>query len=88
MLALRLPCLQNVMAARDELHSALQSLSSWNQQDPGANRSSSASDKSTEDELLSKESATTHCSVRNRVVSKIVYSLPPGVTTKSNTHWV
>ncbi|XP_027145659.1 kinesin-like protein KIF14 isoform X1 [Larimichthys crocea] len=73
-LALRLPCLQNVMAARDELHSALQSLSSWNQQDPGANRSSSASDKSTEDELLSKESATTHCSVRNRVVSKSVLS--------------
>ncbi|KAF1385577.1 hypothetical protein PFLUV_G00109210 [Perca fluviatilis] len=84
--SLQLPFLQNVMAARDELHSALQSLSScWNQQGAGESRSSAASDKSTDEEILSKE---TRSAVRNRVVSKIVYSLPPGVSSKGSLHWV
>ncbi|KAF3835228.1 hypothetical protein F7725_027786, partial [Dissostichus mawsoni] len=82
--SLQLPFLQSAMAARDELHSALQSLSSsWDQQEPGESRNSSASDKSTEDEL----SKNTHTAVRNRVVSKIVYSLPPGVSPKDSLHW-
>ncbi|KAM9357515.1 kinesin-like protein KIF14 [Symphorus nematophorus] len=84
-LALQLPCLQSVMAARDELHSALQSLfSSWNQQESGESRSSATADKSTEDEILT----ATHSTVRNRVVSKMVYSLPPGVLSKGSPHWV
>lgn len=86
-LALQLPCLQSVLAARDELHSALQCLHSWNQQ-AGESRSSAVSDKSTDDENLTKESAPTHSAVRNRVMSKIVYSLPPGVSSSGSTHWV
>ncbi|XP_051233248.1 kinesin-like protein KIF14 [Dicentrarchus labrax] len=87
-LSLQLPCLQSVIDARDELYSALQSLSSWNQQGAGEGRSSAASDKSAEDEMLTKESATTYSAVRNQVVSKIVYSLPSGASSKGSPHWV
>ncbi|XP_062279792.1 kinesin-like protein KIF14 [Scomber scombrus] len=88
-LSLQLPCLQTVMAARDELHSALQSLSSsWSQQVAVESRSSATSDKSTEDELLTKESVASHSAVRNRVVSKIVYSFPSGVSSSGSQHWV
>uniref|UniRef100_UPI0037E9B30F kinesin-like protein KIF14 n=1 Tax=Semicossyphus pulcher TaxID=241346 RepID=UPI0037E9B30F len=88
-MALQLPCLQSVMAAQEELHSALQTLSSsWNQHEAGESRNSAASDKSMEDEILTKESVATHSSFRNRVVSKIVYSLPPGVSFKGSSHWV
>ncbi|XP_031715464.1 kinesin-like protein KIF14 [Anarrhichthys ocellatus] len=83
--SLQLPLLQSVMAARDELHFALRSLSSWSQQVAGENRSSAASDKGTEDEILNKD---THGAVRNRVVSKIVFSLAPGVSSKGSPHWV
>ncbi|XP_044056624.1 kinesin-like protein KIF14 isoform X2 [Siniperca chuatsi] len=87
-LSLQLPSPQSVMTVRDELHSALQSLSSsWSQQGAGESRSSSASDKSTA-EILTKESATTHSAVRNRVVSKIVYHFPPGESSKGSPHWV
>ncbi|XP_026201774.1 kinesin-like protein KIF14 [Anabas testudineus] len=86
----QLPCTQSVMAAQDELHSALQSLlSSSHQQDTGESRSSSASDKSPEDEILTKQSATTHSAVKNLVISKITYSLPCGVSSsKHSPHWV
>lgn len=86
----QLPCTQSVMAAQDELHSALQSLlSSSHQQDTGESRSSSASDKSAEDEILTKRSATTHSAVKNLVISKITYSLPCGVSSsKHSPHWV
>uniref|UniRef100_A0A3B4YVK5 Kinesin-like protein KIF14 n=1 Tax=Seriola lalandi dorsalis TaxID=1841481 RepID=A0A3B4YVK5_SERLL len=40
------------------------------------------------DEVLTKGSATTHTALKNRVVSKIVYSLPPGVSSKGSPHWV
>ncbi|XP_059197955.1 kinesin-like protein KIF14 [Centropristis striata] len=83
--SLQLPFLPSVMAARDELQSALLSLSSsWNQQEAGAN--STASDKSTENEMLSNKE--THSAVRNLGVSKIVYSLPPGVSSQGSLHWV
>lgn len=78
-LAMRLPCLQSVLAARDELQLALQSLCSWNQE--AENRSTADSDKSVE------ESVASHSVVRNRVVSKVVYTLPSGVS-KGSTHWV
>ncbi|XP_060889796.1 kinesin-like protein KIF14 [Labrus mixtus] len=88
-LALQLPCLESVIATRDELLSALQSLSSsWNQHGAGERRSSATSDKSLEDESISKDSAATHSAVRNRVMSKIVYSLPSGVTFKGTANWV
>lgn len=85
--ALQLPCLQNIIAARDELHSALQCLHSWNQQ-AGENSSSALSDKSTDDEILTTESATTYRAVRNRVKTKIVCSIPPGLSSNGNAHWV
>lgn len=88
-LSLQLPCLQSIMTARDELFSALQSLSSpWNEKGAGESRSSAASDKSAEDEISTRESTTTHSAVRNRVVSKIVYSLHPDVSSKGSPHWV
>ncbi|XP_034386858.1 kinesin-like protein KIF14 isoform X2 [Cyclopterus lumpus] len=74
-----------LLAARDELHFALQSLSSWSQEVVGESRSSAASDKGTEDETFSKD---TRSAVRNRVVNKIVYSLPAGVSSKGSLHWV
>ncbi|KAF3690792.1 Kinesin-like protein KIF14 [Channa argus] len=71
--SLQLPCLQSVMAARDELFLALQSLSSsCNQQRTGESRSSAASHKSTEGEILTKESAHTYSATKNVVVSKIM----------------
>ncbi|KAL6108096.1 kif14 [Pungitius sinensis] len=84
-MTLQLPFLQNVMAARDELHFALLSLSSWSQQVAGESESPADSDNGTEDKLLRKE---THSAVGNRVVSKVVYCLPPGATLKGNMHWV
>ncbi|XP_029356203.1 kinesin-like protein KIF14 [Echeneis naucrates] len=73
----QLSCPQNVTAARDELRSALQCLSSpWSEQEAGGSRSP-------EEELLTKDTA-----VRRRVVSKMVFSLPPGVSAKGSPHWV
>ncbi|XP_070688470.1 kinesin-like protein KIF14 [Pempheris klunzingeri] len=87
--SLKLPCPESAMAARDELHSALQSLSSsWNQQGAGESRSSAALDKNTDDEMLTIESSATHSAVRNRVMSKVVYSLPAGALSKGSPHWV
>lgn len=90
-LSLQLPCLHTVISARDELHSALQSLSSsscWSQQEVDRTSSSSSSEKRTENDLLTKERAKTHSAVRNRVVSKMVYSLAPGVANSDSPHWV
>lgn len=78
-LATRLPCLQNVLAARDELRSALQSLCSWNQE--AEDRSSVGAEKSV------VESAAARTAVRNGVMSKVVYTPPSGVS-KGSTHWV
>ncbi|KAK2835393.1 hypothetical protein Q5P01_015877 [Channa striata] len=87
--SLQLPCLQSVMAARDELFLALESLSSTcNQQRTGESRSSAGSHKSTEDETLTKESAATHSATKNLVVSKMLCSLPLGVSSKDNPAWV
>ncbi|XP_023146712.2 kinesin-like protein KIF14 [Amphiprion ocellaris] len=88
-LSLQLPCLQTIMSARDELLSALQSLSSfWSQQGIEESRSSAGSDKSSQDEILTKDRTATHSAVRNRVVSKIVYSLAPVVPSNGSPHWV
>ena len=87
--SLQLPCLQTVISARDELHSALQSLlSSLSQHGVGERRSSAESEKSTENDSLTTERAVTHSSVRNQVVSKIVYSLAPGMPCSGSPHWV
>ncbi|XP_034560171.1 kinesin-like protein KIF14 isoform X2 [Notolabrus celidotus] len=88
-LAVRLPCSESVMAARDDLHSALLCLSSsWNQHETGENRNSASSEKSTEDEMLTQSNTSSHSAVRNRVVSKVVYSLPAGASFKGSPHWV
>lgn len=73
------------LAARDKLHFALHALSSWSQEVAGEGRHSAASDKGAEDETLSKD---TRSAVRNRLVSKLVYSLPAGVSSKGSLHWV
>lgn len=65
------PCLQSVSAAREQLHSALQSLRSWNQEVEDGSRV--ASDTSV------AESATTRSVVRSRVVSRAAYALPSAV---------
>ncbi|XP_069558309.1 LOW QUALITY PROTEIN: kinesin-like protein KIF14 [Brachyistius frenatus] len=90
-LSLQLPCLQTILSTRDELHSALQSLScSWNQQvvEEEESRRSAASETSAEDEVFTKERAATHSAVRTRVVRKVVYSLAPGVLSNGSPHWV
>ncbi|KAM6921415.1 kinesin-like protein KIF14 [Xenentodon cancila] len=87
--SLQLPCLQTVICARDELHTALQSLSSFlSQQGVKESRNSAGSGKSTENESSTKARAVTHSSIRNQVVSKIVYSLAPGVPCSGSPHWV
>lgn len=87
-LGLRLPCLQAVVAARDELQAALQCLHSWNRQAGESGRSSAASEKSADEENSGEESVGTHIAVASRVVSKSVYTLPVGATFTGNTHWV
>ncbi|KAM9849329.1 kinesin-like protein KIF14 [Aulostomus maculatus] len=83
-LSLHLPCVETIVAARGELHSTLHSLSSpWDQQEAVESRGAVVSEKNTEDEPLAKEST-----VRNRVVNKIVYSLPPGVMSDGSPRWV
>ncbi|XP_072245431.1 kinesin-like protein KIF14 [Leuresthes tenuis] len=90
-LSLQLPCLQTVISARDELHAALRGLSSssyWTQQAERESRSSAASEQSTEYDSLTKDGVITHSAVRNRVVSKVVYSLAPGEHCSGSPHWV
>ncbi|AWP10823.1 putative kinesin-like protein KIF14-like isoform 3 [Scophthalmus maximus] len=88
--SLQLPCLQSVVTARDKLHSALQSLSSpWDEQGAGASRSSVASDKSTGDEILTKESTSTQSAVRNRVqVTSPPVTRQPLVAPGHRMHWL
>ncbi|XP_034035899.1 kinesin-like protein KIF14 [Thalassophryne amazonica] len=76
----------NVMAARDELHIALQSLSSaWSQEGPGEGRGSAGSDRSTDN--ATKESGAPYGTLTDRVGSKIVCkTLPAGML--SSPHWV
>lgn len=88
-LALQLPSSESIMAAQDDLHSALQCLSSsWSKAGTGETRNSVTSVKSTEDETSTESSAVNYSSVRNRVVSKVVYSLPSGASFKGSSHWV
>ncbi|KAM4629240.1 kinesin-like protein KIF14 [Polymixia lowei] len=80
--SLQLPCVQRVLAARDELHSALQSLpAAFHQQGAGESRESCGSEKSADrDRTSSKE--------KDRAVAKGVCALPPGVSSNGNPHWV
>lgn len=87
-LSLQLPCLQTVISARDELHLALRSLSSfWSQQGVDDSRCSAGSDNSSENDSSTKDRVNTHSTVRNKVVSKIVY-IAPGVPRSGSPHWV
>nr|XP_057929608.1 kinesin-like protein KIF14 [Doryrhamphus excisus] len=79
-LSLHPPCGQALMAAQDELHSALQSLSvPWDQQEAAE----MTSDESRDDARVPKESAARHGGVNT-----FVYSLPPGVTSYGSPRWV
>lgn len=74
-------------AVCNDLRSALQSLStSWFQQ--AGEDSLTSSERSSESTASLKEYSTTHSSVRNRVYSKIVYSLPSEVASNDKPHWV
>lgn len=88
--SLQLPCDQTVTSARDDLHSALQSLSSsfWSQQGVNNSRSSAGSDNSLENDSSIKERPTTHSAVRNKGVYKVVYPFTSGVPLSGSPHWV
>ncbi|XP_078141760.1 kinesin-like protein KIF14 [Centroberyx gerrardi] len=86
---LQLPCLQSVMAARDELHSALRSLSdAFNQQGAGESGGPAASESGAGDKTSSKESVTAQNTFRNRIVTKTLYSAPSGASSNGDPHWV
>ncbi|CAB1314346.1 unnamed protein product [Coregonus sp. 'balchen'] len=85
-LSLHLPCLQTVVAARDELHSALQSLrNAFNPQGhEDDKRGSSGSEKSLVEWGLVKEWPLVASAMeRNRGAPKIVYSLSSGVSSSN-----
>ncbi|XP_014822861.1 PREDICTED: kinesin-like protein KIF14 [Poecilia mexicana] len=88
--SLQLPCLQTVISARDDLHSALQSLLSsfWSQQGVNDSRSSAGSDNSLENDSSIKDRPTTHNAVRNKGVYKVVYPFASGVPLSGSPHWV
>ncbi|KAL1023324.1 hypothetical protein UPYG_G00039250 [Umbra pygmaea] len=85
--SLQLPCLQKVMAARDDLHAALQTLSgAFNPQGTEENRVSSGSERSGGGNVV-MEGVT--AMGRNRGVPKIIYSLSSGVSSsRSDPRWV
>ncbi|XP_041745611.1 kinesin-like protein KIF14 isoform X2 [Coregonus clupeaformis] len=91
-LSLHLPCLQTVVAARDELHSALQSLrNAFNPQGhEDDKRGSSGSEKSLVERGLTKEWPLVASAMeRNRGAPKIVYSLSSGVSSSNgDVCWV
>ncbi|XP_041695950.1 kinesin-like protein KIF14 [Coregonus clupeaformis] len=87
---LQLPCLQTVMAARDELHSALQSLSTaFNPQGPEEKRGSSGSEKSTRERGPVKEGPLVASDMgRNRGALKIVSLSSELSSSNDDAHWV
>lgn len=82
--------LQSIISARDDLHSALQSLLSsfWSEQGVNDSRSSAGSDSSLENDSSIKERPTTHNAVRNKGVYKVVYPFTSGVPLSGSPHWV
>ncbi|XP_029001602.1 kinesin-like protein KIF14 [Betta splendens] len=87
--SLQPPATQSVTDAGDELHAALQSLLSYfNGVGTGESQNVCASHDSTENEDSSRASATTHSTVKNLVMSKIMYSLPVGALSRDTPHWV
>lgn len=88
--SLQLPCLETVMAARDELQSALQALSTaFNTQGLEEKRGSSGSEKSTRERGQGKEGTLVASDMgRNRGAPKIV-SLSSGLSlSNGDAHWV
>ncbi|KAM6963083.1 kinesin-like protein KIF14 [Aplochiton taeniatus] len=90
---LQLPCVQSVVAARDELQAALQALSAlFNHQGAAEKSESLASEDSGRDGSLSNEgsAAAAPSTLRNRTVPKMVYALSSGVSSvsKGEPHWV
>ncbi|XP_029551324.1 kinesin-like protein KIF14 isoform X2 [Salmo trutta] len=84
---LRLPCVQTVMAARDELHAALQSLSNaFNPQGNEEEKTGSfGSEKSLVEMSLVKEGPLVASAMgMNRGDPKIVYSLSSGVSSSND----
>ncbi|XP_035630418.1 kinesin-like protein KIF14 [Oncorhynchus keta] len=88
--SLQLPCLETVMAARDDLHSALQSLSTaFNMQGLEEKRGSSGSEKSTRERGQGNEGTLVASDMeRNRGAPTIV-SLSSGLSSSNDdAHWV
>uniref|UniRef100_A0A673ZIF0 Kinesin-like protein KIF14 n=1 Tax=Salmo trutta TaxID=8032 RepID=A0A673ZIF0_SALTR len=88
--SLQLPCLETVMAARDELQSALQALSTaFNTQGLEEKRGSSGSEKSTRERGQGKEGTLVASDMgRNRGAPKII-SLSSGLSlSNGDAHWV
>lgn len=81
---LRLPCVQTVMAARDELHTALQSLS--NAFNPQGNEEEKTGSFGSEKSLVEMKEGPLVASAMgmNRGDPKIVYSLSSGVSSSND----
>ncbi|XP_049575745.1 kinesin-like protein KIF14 isoform X1 [Syngnathus scovelli] len=84
-LSLHPPSGQTLMAAQDELHCALQSLTlPWDQPEAVQSKNAVTSEESKDDQ--------TECGTaphnRSRGINNLVYSLPAGVTSSGSPRWV
>uniref|UniRef100_A0A3P9JEB2 Kinesin-like protein KIF14 n=1 Tax=Oryzias latipes TaxID=8090 RepID=A0A3P9JEB2_ORYLA len=82
------PCPNITISARDELRSALHSLSSAPLSLLGAGESRSSVDSKRSTGNVTKEKADTRSTVKKQIVSKVVYTLAPDVSCSGSPHWV
>ncbi|XP_028818026.1 kinesin-like protein KIF14 isoform X2 [Denticeps clupeoides] len=93
---LQVPCMKNVMAARDDVHSALHSLVATFEKNLTGKRNSRGSEGSMVRDWDGSSLATsssdpllTHCFPRSKTVPKIIYTLTSGpVPASKDIHWV
>ncbi|KAF6725150.1 Kinesin-like protein KIF14 [Oryzias melastigma] len=88
--SLKLPRLNAAIAAREELRSALQSLSSASLRLLGADESRSSLDskRSSGNDPFTKEKGDTRSTVKKQAVSKVVYTFGQDVSCSRSPHWV
>ncbi|XP_077391428.1 kinesin-like protein KIF14 isoform X2 [Festucalex cinctus] len=85
-LSLHPPPGQTLMAAQDELHCALQSLTlPWDQPEAVESRKAFTPEESKDDP---RECSTSRCADRNPGINNLVYSLPAGVISDGIPRWV
>ncbi|XP_061636315.1 kinesin-like protein KIF14 [Phyllopteryx taeniolatus] len=85
-LSLHPPSRQTLMAAQDELHCALQSLTlPWDQQEAVESSNTGTSEENKADQ---RESGAFHSTDRSRGINTFVYSLPASVKANGSPRWV